>query len=187
MNKHKYCKEVQEIYGMLDFYLRNTPLGLLPFMDRSVSLPSSWEIAEILKTKKRPDDTGTKIVKGPPLPEQQQIIELSEPYTGIIEKYGGQEDIRDSFEDWGGSCSEGWKMFLDWSVKGKRGLKTMADIADNNGYNNPTTPYKLRKAYLEEIAFDIFTRFVSKRSKKFGNNSDRNLDSNLGNNLSNNL
>lgn len=175
MGRHRICKGVQEIYGMLDFYLRKVTRGLLPFMDRNIPLPSSWEIAEILKSNIKSADLGVKITRGRSLPEQQRAIEISEPYTRVIEKYGGLDEIRDAFERWESSNPNGWKMLLDWSTKGFNGLKTMADIADNNGYSNSTTPYKLRKIYLEEIAFDIFMRYTSKQSKKLGNKSGNKL------------
>lgn len=164
MKKIRNSKEVQEIYHVLDFYLRKTTLGLLPFMNRNVPPPSSLEIATVLKTKNISTDLGVKIAQGRPLPEQQQVIELAEPYTGIIEKYGGLEDIRKSFENWGHSNPDGYNMLRDWSQKGKIGLRTMADIADHNGYNHSSTPYKLRYIYLEEIALDIFMQFMSKQS-----------------------
>lgn len=169
MSKYKNCKELREIYGLLYFHLMKMTLRLLPFMDRCVSLPSSKEIADTLKAKNRSAEIGARVIQGRPLPEQQQIIELSEPYTEIVEKYGGLDEIRSAFEDWGHSNPGGYKMLLDWSQKGIKGLKTMADIADQNGYSHSSAPYKLRDKHLGEISFNILIRFRSKQSKKPGN------------------
>lgn len=169
MRKYRNCKEVLEIYGVLDFFLRKVTRGLLPFMDKNIPLPSSWEIAEALRSDLKSADLGVRITQGRSLPEQQQIIEISEPYTGIVEKYGGLGEIRDSFELAKRRNPVVWELMFDWSRKGFGELKTMADIAEKYGYCNSTAPYKLRKAFLEEIAFDIFMKFTSKQSGKSGN------------------
>lgn len=156
---------VREIYDMLDFYLRNMTLGLLPFMDRSIPFPSSREIADAIKTSKGSTDIGTRVAQGPSLPEQQQILELSEHYIGIIDKYGGEE-MRDAFDAGRHDNPSGHSLIWDWSRKGQNGLETIANIAERNGYNNSSIIYKRREIYLGKIAFNIFMRFMSKQSKK---------------------
>lgn len=156
MRKNKDNKEINEIYEMLDFYLRHTVLGLLPFMDAHIPLPSSFDIAEVLVAKRKTaGDCGVKITGGRSLPEQQRIIEVTEPYTTLIDKYG-IELMRKSFSECTKIHPDSEKLFRYWSQKGIDRFYTMADIAESLGYSDSSIPYKLRKKYLKRIAGYIY-------------------------------
>lgn len=174
MTNYRNYPTVQEIYKMLYFHLMKMDLRLLPFMDRNIPLPTSLEIADTLRAKNRSANLGVRITQGLPLPEQQQIIELSECYTGVVEKSGGIEKIRDVIENWGYSNTNGHNLLWTWSCKGEKCHKTMIEIADLNGYSCSSTLYKMRDKYLKEIAFNIFMQCTSKQSKNLGKKQDNN-------------
>lgn len=158
MKRYRNHKAVREIYNMLDFHLRHTPLGLLPFMDKKYPLPSEMDIFDILNALSKHVDAGIKVKGGNNLPEQQIILESTEPYLGMIKKYGGITPIRKVFYEFERQLPAAGKFLRDWSKKGTGNLKTVTDVAINNGYNNASAAYKVKEKILHEISYGIYVK-----------------------------
>lgn len=153
--KRKLPDEAFEIYNVLDFLLRNHPLGLIPFMDDRCPLPTAQDFANMINAMRPSGDLGVPIAGGESVPEAQRVLECAEVFTGIIERYGGVEQIRDVFRDWAARYPHKAQLIRQWSLKGGR---TMAEVVDGTGYQEQSTLYKVRKPYLMSIAYDIYVR-----------------------------
>lgn len=158
MRKIKLTAETIKIYKMLDFHLRYAPLGLLPFMDSKLPLPVARDIQGILSTLRAADDLGVRVTGGESVPEAQRMLEHVDPYSNIIDQYGGIEQIRDVFREWEKRYPQKGRMLRQWSGKGASGIRTMSDVASSNGYTDASVPYRVRRAYLIDIAYDIYVR-----------------------------
>lgn len=152
--KPRLTGEAFEIYKMLDFLLRNHPLGLIPFMDERCPLPTSQDFADMISSITPRDDLGVRITGGESVPEAQRMVECAEPFMGIVERYGGQM-IRDVFKDWVARYPHKAQVIRQWSLKGGR---TMAEVVDSTGYQEVSSVYKVCQSYLASIAYDIDTR-----------------------------
>lgn len=158
LRKLKLTNETIEIYKMLDFHLRYSPVGLLPFMEPSCPLPSSQQFSIMLNSIRAQDDSDIRVLGGEDVPEAQRVIECAEPFINMIERYGGLDLIREVFQDWEARYPNKAKLLRDWSMIGSKGIETMADVAENNGFADPSIPYRVREAYLMGIAYDIYIR-----------------------------
>lgn len=160
MRKPKLTKETKRIYQMLDFFLRCTPFGLLPFMDDIHELPTSRDIIKILNESKCSayEDLGTRVTGGQYIPEAQRNAEQTEPFTAIVEECGGVELIKEVFRDWIARYPRKGEMIRLWSAKGGGGIYNMSDVADGSGYTDASVPYRVRESYLMSIAYDIYVR-----------------------------
>lgn len=158
MAKYLRTKETEEIYRMLDFHLRYAPFGLLPFMDKKYPLPSEKDVFDILNTLSKYAGLDIKVKGGNNLPEQQIILERTEPYLGMIKKRGGIMLIRKVFSEVQKRSPAMDKFLRDWSKKGTGNLKTVMDVAINNGYNNASAAYKVKDKFLREISYEIYAR-----------------------------
>lgn len=160
MRKLKLTGETIKIYKMLDFYLRYVPLGLLPFFDAQYPLPTSRDIAEVLNALHASDDLGVRISGGETVPEAQRIAECMEPFNALIDHYG-IEKIREVCQAWEARYPNKGKMIRCWSAKDTGGIYTMSDVAESSGFTDPSVPYRVRRAYLMDIAYDIYvSRYV---------------------------
>lgn len=158
MRKLKLTKETIRIYKMLDFHLRYAPLGLLPFMDDGFPMPTIHDIREIQSTLHTTEDLGVRVKGGDSIPEAQWILEHADPYRNIIEQYGGIDQIRDVFREWEERYPQKGKMVRQWSTKGAGKIRTMSDVATGSGFTDASVPYRVRRAYLIDIAYDIYVR-----------------------------
>lgn len=161
MRKRIMTKKTLEIYHMLDFFLRCTPLGLLPFMEEGHPLLTSEEIIDCLYDTGGADAFETRVTGGLFVPEAQRVAERTEPYTAIIKEYGGIEHIRAVVQRWVARYPQKGGMIRLWSCKGGKGIYTMTDVATQSGYTDAAVPYKVCKTYLMAIAYDIYvSRYV---------------------------
>lgn len=129
-------------------------------MDDTHKLPTSRDIIKFLSESKCSDyeDLGVRITGGLYIPEAQRNAEQTEPFTAIVEECGGVELIKEVFRDWVARYPRKGEMIRLWSAKGGGGIYNMSDVADSSGYTDASVPYRVRRSYLMDIAYDIYVR-----------------------------